>query len=138
MSSPSLASLPPQNGQAQGAGMTTRSRGRCCRQGRAHRPATGERLNRSVALGDDGALGRVRFQFLELQFKLVEQLAAALGGLAILIAPQLGDDQLQVRDHRGARGAGFGGGELLALLQDQRVGLSEVVRQRRGRAHASD
>jgi hypothetical protein len=110
-----------------------------CRQGRAHWPATGERLNRSVALGDDGALGRVRFQFLELQFKLVEQLAAALGGLAILIAPQLGDDQLQVRNHsRGARSAGFGGGEFLPLLQDQRVGLGEVGRQRRRRVHAAD
>src|SRR5204863_9075323 len=29
MSSPSLASLPPQVGQAQGAGITTRSRGSC-------------------------------------------------------------------------------------------------------------
>ena len=80
-------------------------------------------------LGDDGPLGRVGFQFLELQFQLVEQLAAALGGLAILVAPQLGDDQLQVRDHgRGARGAGFGGGEFLALLQDQRVGLGKLGR----------
>ncbi len=33
MSSPSLASRPPQQGQAAGAGMTTRSRGRCCGKG---------------------------------------------------------------------------------------------------------
>jgi hypothetical protein len=32
-SSPSLDSLPPQAGQAQGAGMTTRSRGRCAGNG---------------------------------------------------------------------------------------------------------
>ena len=33
MSSPSLASLPPQHGQALGAGITTRSRGRCAGNG---------------------------------------------------------------------------------------------------------
>ena len=110
-----------------------------CREGCAHRPPTGERLNRSVALGDDRALARLGFQFLELQFELVQQLAAALGGLAILVAPQLGDDQLQVRDHSGgARGAGFSGGQFLALLQDQRVGLGKIGRQRRRRVHAGD
>ena len=83
--------------------------------------------------------GRLGFQFLELQFQLVEHLAAALGGLAILVAPQLGDDQLEVRDHRrGARGASFGGSQFLALVQDQRVGLGEVGRQRRRRVHTAD
>ncbi len=91
------------------------------RQRRAERPATSERLNLRITgrgLDPDPTLDGVGFQFLELQFQLIEHLAAALGGLAILLAPQLGDHQLQMRDHRcGARSADFRDGQFLALLQ---------------------
>ena len=110
--SPSLASLPPQHGQAVGPGITTRSRGRCAGNGRPHRLLAGERSHRRAARP---AQRRPRLRprslrsFLELQFQLVEQLAAALGGLPELLAPQLGDQQLVVGDHRlGAGGARLG------------------------------
>src|ERR1700686_4091726 len=83
--SPSLANLPPQHGQAAGPGITTRWRG-------------GSFLP-----------GPARFQLLELQFELVEQLVAAFGGLAVLLAPKLGDQQLVMGHHRlGAGGTRFG------------------------------
>jgi hypothetical protein len=44
-----------------------------------------------------------------LQFQLVDQLAAALRGLAVLLALQLGDQQLVMCHHRlGARSARLG------------------------------
>ena len=56
-------------------------------------------------------LGRVRFQIFELQFQLIEQPTAALGGLPVLLAPQLGDQQLVMGNQR------FGaGGACLSLL----------------------
>ena len=59
--------------------------------------------------GGDLVLSRACRQFLELQFQLVEQLAAALGGLTVLLAPQLGDQQFQVRHQRlGAGGTRLG------------------------------
>ena len=85
MSSPSLASLPPQHGQAVGPGITTRSRGRCAGKRRPHRLRAGEAAappSPSTGAGGGLVLGRARLQLLELQFQLVEQLAAALGGLA--------------------------------------------------------
>ncbi len=48
----------------------------------------------AAALGRDLVLRRRRFQLLELQLQLVEQLAAALARMAVLLAPQLGDQQL--------------------------------------------
>jgi hypothetical protein len=50
------------------------------------------------AAGSGGGLvlGRARLQLLELQFQLVEQPAAALGGLPVLLALQLGDQQLVI------------------------------------------
>jgi hypothetical protein len=121
-SSPSFTSLPPQAGQAHGAGMTTRSR-QMPRQGRPHRPTAGKALDRRIGrsgLRHDRTPSRIRLQLLELQLQLVKHLATALGGLAVLIATELGDHQLQMRDHRRrARGAGFGRGQLLALPPDQ-------------------
>ena len=46
MSSPSLASLPPQQGQALGAGITTRSRGRCAGNGARTGLLAGEAAHR--------------------------------------------------------------------------------------------
>jgi hypothetical protein len=68
------------------------------RKRRPHRLLAGERPDRR-AISRSGAgfvLGRACRRFLELQFHLVEQLAAAFGGLPILLAPQLGDQQLVV------------------------------------------
>ena len=86
------------------------------RQWPAHRLAanTGAaRLAISVCLATrvEGCLvfGRGGFQLLELQFQLIQQLAAALGRGAEPLMPQLGDQQLQMRHHRlGTRRAGFG------------------------------
>src|SRR5579864_1312487 len=58
-----------------------------------HRRATGRH-------GDDLVLGRARRGYFELQSRLVEQLVAALGGLPVLLPPQLGDLQLVVGDER--------------------------------------
>src|SRR4051794_13855799 len=55
--------------------------------------------------GGDLVRRGARLELLELQLQLVEQLAAFRGGTEAL-APQLGDEQLQLRDHRlGARRA---------------------------------
>lgn len=80
-------------------GMTMRSRVRCSGNGFF----TG-RLRSKLEGGDTGRPGRRRFggkvnfagcglEFLELQFKLVQEPAAALGAGAILLAPELGDLQ---------------------------------------------
>jgi hypothetical protein len=112
-SSPSLASLPPRHGQAADAGITTRSRGRCAGKGAPHRLFAGEAgydgpILTGLGLGGEFVFGRARLQLFELQLELVEQLAAALGRWPEALAPQLGDDQLQMRDHGlGAGGAGF-------------------------------
>jgi hypothetical protein len=78
------------------------------RKRRPHRLAADERAyrRRCGRARDDFIFGRRRGRVLELQFQLVEQLAAALGRLPVLLAPQLGDQQFQVRHHRlGAGGA---------------------------------
>ena len=80
------------------------------RERRACRPSAGEWMHHRAAdrRGSDLVLGRAGGDFLKLQFQLVEQFAAALGGLPVLLAPQPGDQQLQLRHHRlGARGARF-------------------------------
>jgi hypothetical protein len=86
------------------------------RKRRPHRLLADERMHRRAAgrRGGNLVLGRTRHRFLELQFQLVEQLAAAFGGLPILLALQLGDQQLVVGDQRlGTGSARFG---LLARL----------------------
>jgi hypothetical protein len=55
-----------------------------------------------------GVLGGTGFQLLELKFHLVEQFSAAFRGGTVLIVPELGDHQLQMRHHRlGTRGSGL-------------------------------
>jgi hypothetical protein len=96
------------------------------RKRRAHRLSAGERAYRRARGRCCGGfvLGRARGRFLELQFQLVEQLVAALGGLPVLLAPQLGDQQLQVCHHR----LGTGGARL-GLLPRAALG-SQRCRQR--------
>src|SRR5690606_13161759 len=53
---------------------------------------------RRCGLGGKFILAGACLEFLELQLQLVEQPAAALGAGAVLLAPELGDEQLQVRD----------------------------------------
>lgn len=67
-------------------------------------------------LGLDRILGGRRFQFLELQFQLIDQPGPPFGGFAVLFSPQLGDLQAQRLDQRlgarreGARSRQFGFG----------------------------
>src|ERR1700731_396494 len=82
ISSPSLASLPPQTGHAQGAGIMTRSRGRGAGKGaRTGRwraklsPATPAALSAAVTAFSLVSASRL----LELQLQLVKHLATALG-----------------------------------------------------------
>lgn len=132
--SPSLASVPPQHKQAPVASMTTRFARQVPGQRRAHRLATCERRHRRGLRGRGcRRLARCGFQFLELQLHLVEQLAAMLGGRAEAVMAELGDHQLQVRDHRlGARGACFGLPPGRALGQQRRLQRFDVVRERFG------
>ena len=63
-----------------------------------------------------GVLAGGGHQFAELELQLIEQPAAALGGGAVLVALEPGDQQLEVRHHRlGAGGArlGLAPGQLL-------------------------
>jgi hypothetical protein len=50
--------------------------------------------------GGDRVLGRGDLEFLELQLQLLDQPGAAFGALPELLAPQLGELELEVRDHR--------------------------------------
>lgn len=80
-----------------------------CRKGCAYRLLAGEGTHRRAVGRRRFVFGCARRRFLELQFQLVEQLAAALRGLAVLLAPELGDQQLVVGDQRfGAGGASLG------------------------------
>jgi hypothetical protein len=67
--------------------------------------------------GRDCIFRGARFQLLELQFQLVEQLAAALGRLPKPLALHLGDQQFEISDHR--LGAG---GPRLRLLPRRTLG----------------
>ncbi len=81
------------------------------RKWRAPRLPAGELVHRRAASRRrrDLVLGGARRRLLELQLQLVEQLAAALGGLPVLLAAQLGDLQFIVGDQRlGAGGARLG------------------------------
>ena len=73
-------------------------------QRRPHRLAAAgaahcRRLRRARAGGELVFRG-ARFQFLELQFQLIEQLAAALGRLPKPLAFHFGDQQFEMGDHR--------------------------------------
>ena len=72
------------------------------RKRRAHRLSASECVYccASSRGGGDLVFSRARYQFLKLQFELIEQLAATFGGLPVLLAPQLGNHQLQMRHHR--------------------------------------
>jgi hypothetical protein len=97
-----------------------------------HRCATDRR-------GSNLVLGRARRGFLELQFQLVEQLAAALGGLPVMLAPQLGDLQLVIGDHR--LGAGSPSLRLLpclALDPQRRFQRVKLIGRVVGRRHGPD
>ena len=89
---------PPQAGQEQGAGTTTRSRGRCSGNGFLCGPLALEGRDRGGLccrfLGDQIILGCVSLELFELQLHLIEQAAAAFGTGAILLALQLCDLQL--------------------------------------------
>ena len=92
-----------------------------------------------VRLGrPDGNLvfGGAGFQLFELQFHLVEQLAAALGRLTKPLALHLGDQQLEISHHR--LGAGGTGLRLLpchALGSQCRLQRGNIIGQRFGRRH---
>jgi len=109
------------------------------RQRRSHRlPAADaahrRRLRRGRASGDLVFSG-AGFQLLELQFQLIEQLAAALGRLPKPLALHLGDRQLQIGDHR--FGTGRPSFRLLArraLGSQCRLHSGDIV----GRCHKPD
>ena len=97
---------------------------------------------RRIRLGrrsGDRVFGGTGFQLLELQFQLVEQLAAALGRLPKPLALHLGDQQLEIGHHR--LGTGRTGLCLLpcrALGSQCRLQRGNVVGQRFGRRHKPD
>ena len=94
---------PPQAGQEYGAGMTTRSRGRCAGERLSDRTLPLEDSDARPGRGGSGreiVLAGVGLEILKLQLHLLEQAAAALGAGAILLAPEPGDLKLEVRDHR--------------------------------------
>ena len=92
-------------------------------------------------------LGGSRFQLLELQLQLVQQLAPALGRGAEPVMLELGDQQLEMRHHRlRARRARFRlaprqplGRKGGTLVQQGRAERLDVVRDRvMGGRHAAD
>lgn len=90
-------------------------------------------------LGRELVLAGVGLKILELQLQLLEQAATALGAGAVLLAPELGDLQLEVRDHRLGRALPRrGGGQpRLGVIgppdrgDEQRLERADVVRKRR-------
>ena len=113
------------------------------RQRAPHRLLAGDAAHRGAAQldypGGDRVFGGIGFQLLELQFQLVEQLAAALGRLPEPLALHLGNQQLQISHHR--LGPGRTGLRLLtrgALGSQCRLQRGNVVGQRFGRRHKPD
>ena len=141
MVSPSLASLPPQQGQAVRPGDHHPLARQMRRKRPANRLSAGKRAySRAGRARGSFVLDRRRRCFLELQFQLVEQLAATLGGLPVMLPPQLGDQQLQVRHHRlGAGGARLGLLARRALGGQRRLQCGNLVGQVLGRVrHGPD
>jgi hypothetical protein len=100
-----------------------------------HRLGTGERTHRRVAGcgGGDFVLSRRCLEFLELHLQLVEQLATTFRRGAEPIALHLGNQQLQMRNHR--LDIGRAGLELLpcrAFGQQRRLQRVDVIRKRLG------
>ena len=102
-----------------------------------HRLGTAERTHRRVVVrrggGSDFILGRGRFEFLELHLQLVEQLAATFRRGAEPIALHLGDQQLQMRNHRlRTRGAGLELAARRTLGEQRRLERVDVIGKRVG------
>ena len=116
------------------------------RQRPPHRLAAGDaghgglRRGRGGGFGGTGVLGGGRLQLLELQLQLVEQPAPVLRGRPEPLALQLGDHQLQMRDHRlGAGRPRLGLAACRALGQQRRLQRLQVVGNGVGwRAHTPD
>jgi hypothetical protein len=104
-------------------------------QGATGRPAgTGRATHapcrRCSDLGRGLRLSRSLLELAELQLQLGDDLRAALGGLAVLLAPGLGEQQLEALDLQpGAGYLGLGVEPCRALCQDHRVRNGEVTGQ---------
>ena len=101
----------------------------------------GKRSNRRVLAWRGGSFifRRARHRFLELQLQLVEQFATTLGGLPVLLAPELGDQQLVMGDHRlGAGGARLGLLSCLPLGDERHLERVDVVGDHLGPRHEPD
>ena len=98
-SSPSLCSAPPQHGQADGAGWTTRSRGRCSGSGRARRLAPRE-ADRTAVLSacSSAAVCSLRLRSPRSSNSCSSSWSSSgrrAPTMAELLVPQLGDRELQ-------------------------------------------
>jgi hypothetical protein len=149
-SSPSLRTTPPHLGQAQGAGWTMRSRGKCSGSGRR----AGLRLDVERGVGPAGCrdlrrrllLGDGLLELSELELELGDDLRPTLGGLAVLLTARLGEQQLQALDlEPGAGDLGFsvlgprfGRAPRRPLGEDHRMRGGEIGGQRIGAGHAPD
>ena len=142
---------PPQAGHEHGAGMTTRSRGRCSGKWLPDRPLALERRDAGGVgrndLGGEAVLAGVGFEIFEMKLHLLEQATAALGARAVLLAPKPGDLQLETRDDRlnGALAGDRTGGARLGLVGtlqrsgEQRLERSNIVRKgRNSRCHEGE
>ena len=125
MSSP-IFTMPsePQQEHAAGASITTRSGGRWSGNGlragrRRSNPATAVVFAFPAAISSSVAAAS---KFLELQLHLVDEAGAAFGAMAIVVASELGDLQLEVLDH-GLRGGDHRPGLRQLALRDLGTGL---------------
>jgi hypothetical protein len=113
------------------------------RQRCPHRLAPGEALDRALAglgrgrFGSAVILARRRLQLFELQLQLVEQPAPLLRRRPEPLTLQLGDQELQMRDHRlGAGGPRLGLEPRRTLGKQRRLQRRNVVGTELGRAAA--
>jgi hypothetical protein len=148
-SSPSLRSrAPPQQSQAFGGSITTRSRGRCSgkvfRSGRLRlNPVTAVVLA-TASSAAKFVFGGARFQLFELQCQLIDESVRALRTRAVDLPFELGDPQLLMGDqghvcgrlgprHRKLRGTNVAFGERFphpgALDHERCLQRVDVVRQ---------